>query len=263
MKSLGKLPIRSCRAAGFTGLVLVVMLGTGVCRAADVLTPEARLAPLLGIPYRQDGALDEHGVYTLFARPEKRFTSPGLNCSGFVLAAARRLLGKPYPLAEAGRDRLGDSGEQAPLGRDWDFGWDLIMNLSEGFERRLLLPASGGRESLDPALASGNGPRGFPLTAAATWTELERRVRPGFVYLLSFNKTTGKKAAPLLHYHVGLLLRSATGELLLFQTTSQSGKSSCRNLSDPAERQRFRKAFADRGGREKKLLVLEVRLPDS
>ena len=222
-------------------------------------TPEETLRPLLGIAYRPDGAQDAKGRYTLFANQAKQFTSPGLNCSGFVVAAARLLLHKLYPLGEVARDRLGDSGPKA-AGQDWDFGWDAILNISEGFERRFLLPASEGRNA-DPAQCTGAHPLGFPLTAKETWAELEERLRPGYVYLLSFSRTTGKKAAPLQHYHVGLLLRSASGDLLLFQTTTQSGKSSCRNLSDPQELARFRKAFADRPGREKKLLVLEVPLP--
>ena len=223
-------------------------------------TPEEILRPLLGIAYRPDGAQDEKGRYTLFANQSKHFTSPGLNCSGFAVAAARLLLHKPYPLDDIARDRLGNSGPKAAAGQDWDFGWDAILNLSEGFERRFLLPASEGMDA-DPAQCTGAYPLGFPLTAKETWADLEERLRPGYVYLLSFSSTTGKKAAPLQHYHVGLLLRSASGDLLLFQTTTQSGKSSCRNLSDPQELTRFRKAFADRPGREKKLLVLEVLLP--
>ncbi len=36
----------------------------------------------LGIPYRDDGALDARGYFTTFADPERILDTPGLNCSG-------------------------------------------------------------------------------------------------------------------------------------------------------------------------------------
>ena len=230
-------------------------------------SPEARLLPLLGIPYRDDGAQDLKGTYTLFARPGARFASPGLNCSGFVLAAARILLDSRLSPVEAGKDRLGDSGENAARGKDWDFGWDVIMNISEGHPRRMLLPraGSGGKETgadvMDPVESTGAGPLGYPLTAPETWAELRDRVLPDHLYLLSFNKPAGKNPYDLLHYHVGILLRGSSGELLLCQTTSQSGVSSCRNMADPGVVRTFRKQFADRRGLSKRMVVLEVPLP--
>ena len=252
-------------------MVLTAVLVYGQpCRAgqmaekqpAQPLSPEERLRPVLGIPYRDDGVQDLQGNYTLFARPEARFASSGLNCSGFVLAAARILLDSRLSPAEAGRDRLGDSGEDAVRGKDWDFGWDVILNISEGHPRRMLLPRDGtGAETMDPAESTGAGPLGYPLTAPETWAELQDRVLPGHLYLLSFNKPAIQKPYDLLHYHVGILLRGSSGELLLCQTTSQSGVSSCRNMADPGVARTFRKHFADRRGLPKRMVVLEAPLP--
>ena len=96
------------------------------------------LAPLLGQPFRVDGAQDEEGRWVTFNRPDKISSAPGFNCSGFTVAAARLLLARPFSLAEATRDRRGDSGPGSPLGPDWDFGLDLIFNLSEGRAVRTL-----------------------------------------------------------------------------------------------------------------------------
>ena len=39
----------------------------------------AKLKPYLGVPYRNDGALNTHGEYTTFTKPTFRFKEPGLN----------------------------------------------------------------------------------------------------------------------------------------------------------------------------------------
>lgn len=102
-------------------------------QGATSATAEQLLAPLLNIPYRADGAVTQAGVYTTFADPHKRFTSPGLNCSGFVLAAARLLFRSSLSVEAAGFDRWNDSGPDSPLGHDWDYGWDLLCNLVDNF----------------------------------------------------------------------------------------------------------------------------------
>ena len=56
----------------------------------------------------RDGAIDDQGRFTLFARPEQEFKSPGLNCSGLVTGISRAILGRRLPLSEIQADRLGD-----------------------------------------------------------------------------------------------------------------------------------------------------------
>ncbi len=223
-------------------------------------SPEEALSPLLGISYRLDGAIDETGRFTLFADPQQTFSQAGLNCSGFVVQAGRILLKNNLSLAAASRDRLNDSGPGAPDGHDWDFGWDLIMNISEGLPRQMLLPQG---ESLDPALASGHAPRGFDLHAPETWTELQSRLQPGYVYLLSFNKEVRGRGNPLRHYHVGLLLPDAAGAVWLYQTTPESRKVTRRNLMLDHMRAEFLRSFANTGKVRKKMIVIEVKLPES
>ena len=70
----------------------------------------------LGIPYRDDGAIDSNGNFTTFSRPDTILSTPGLNCSGLVLSASRFLFGKNFALSEAVRDRQGNSGPGARLG---------------------------------------------------------------------------------------------------------------------------------------------------
>lgn len=239
-----------CRAAAYAG-------PAAASPAPVAGTPEAALSPLQGLPYRVDGAVNDQGKYALFREPEKRLPSPGLNCSGFVLEASRLLLHADIPLMGAVRDRLGDSGRNAPLGQDWDFGWDLVLNISEGHPRSLLLP---GGESADPAGLSGEI-RGFDPHNPATWKELSARLRPGYLYLFSFNKPSARKGYTRQHYHVGLALVSAEGRIWYYHTTPTAGKVIRRDLATDRGRASFLRSFAGTAGKRKMVAIVEVRLP--
>lgn len=216
-------------------------------------TAPALLAPLLNIPYRQDGTATDTGEYTVFASPQKRFATPGLNCSGFVVAACRVLF--HMDTAQATADRLGDSGSGSPYGADWDYGWDLVCNLSEGRHPRFLLPDG---TSLDPASLNGITARGYDLHAPGQLDALLARMRSDHLYLVSFNKLDTKTAAVPLHYHVALMLLDGDGQPLLYQTTTQHAKSYVRNLASPRERLQFLKAFANTKSGKKHLAVIEI-----
>ena len=213
----------------------------------------------MGLPYRDDGTVDENGRYSLFATPEKTFPSPGLNCSGFVVSASRFMLRRNITTAQAVRDRLGDSGPDSPKGQDWDFGWDLILNASEGSTRTLLLP---GGATADPASRSGTF-RGYDLHDPATWKELRARMKPGKLYLVSFSKETTRKGYTLMHYHVGFILPTERGELWLYQTTPEFGKVNRRDLGTQEGLASFLRSFANTGKVRKMIAVLEVALPGS
>jgi hypothetical protein len=227
----------------------------GVSPASD---PDRVMEGFLGLPYREDGAINENGEYTLFSDQGRRFLSPGLNCSGLVLESSRLLLGKNVTLHDAMRDRLGDSGPGASSGEDWDFGWDLILNISEGFSRRFLLP---GGIAAEPSLGTGMSPRGYDIRQDATWKELPERLTPGHFYLVSLNVEGRRAGYGLQHYHVGCIHIASTGEAWFYQTTGKSGGVNRRDLKSRQGRASFRKAFADTGGVSKKMLVLEVDLP--
>ncbi|MDR1946311.1 MAG: hypothetical protein LBQ51_04000 [Desulfovibrio sp.] len=221
--------------------------------------PDAAAAAFVGIPYRPDGAIDEKGRFTLFARPELSFSGPGLNCSGLVLGISRFLLGRNISLEDAARDRLGDSGPNAPEGEDWDFGRDLILNISQGTPRTLLLP---GFRIADPDIGSGAAPRGFDIHEESSLPELSGRMRRGFFYLVSFSVEGHRRGYGLQHYHVGLILPSAKGEAWFYQTSGRRGSSVRWDLNSEHGRAAFRRAFANTGNKRKMMLVVEADLPN-
>ncbi|MDR0826576.1 MAG: hypothetical protein LBN33_01680 [Desulfovibrio sp.] len=230
----------------------------GLGKLAKATDPHTVAESFLGIPYRVDGAIDDQGFFTLFADPARRFSSPGLNCSGLVLGMSRFLLQKNIPLQGVLRDRLGDSGPGAKLGEDWDFGWDLVMNISEGIPRTLLLPDFA---VADPVAGSGIGPRGYDIHKPGSLEELGRRLRPGFLYLVSMSVEGRREGYPLSHYHVGLILVNGKGQAWFYQTTGRGGAANRRDLKSAAGRESFRKSFANGGDNRRMLLVVEVDLP--
>lgn len=221
---------------------------------ADSAALNSRASAFLGIPYRDDGALDESGRYTTFSNPERTSSEPGLNCSGLVLALSRALLGCRQTLAEAGVDRRGDSGAVSPLGQDWDYGWDLILNLSDGFVRNALLP--GGAVAVPEAMEEGEGP-GFLLGSAAAWQSILPRLKPGRVYLGSMNRPGGYAPYRLLHHHVVVLLPDGEGRCWLYQATARDGVHRL-DLRTAAGLRRLQEQFPDRSEGPERILILEV-----
>ena len=227
-------------------------------RTSAASEPEAILESLLGIPYRNDGAIDEYGRYTLFADPERLFDTPGLNCSGLVLEGSRFLLAKNFTLNQVKKDRLGDSAPGSPHGEDWDFGWDLIMNISEGFSRSILLP---GNKTFDPSGATGFAPRGYDLHKDETWKELPGRLRRGYLYLVSMNVKGRRKGYNLVHYHVGLIHVDKAGKAWFYQTTGKGKVANRRDVGSEKGQLSLKQAFANSGQQRRMMLVLEVALP--
>lgn len=221
-------------------------------------SPERILNSFLGIPYRVNGGVNEKGNYVLFNRPERVQITPGLNCSGFVLAASRFLLDKNIALSAATRDRLGDSSGNSDYGQDWDFGWDLILNIAEGFPANFILP---GGQTADVAQVNAFSPRGYDLHDPSIWLELQERLEPGYLYLVSFNKDSARRGYAMLHYHVGLMYADNSGNIWLYNTTGAAGKVYRRNLSDKNQRAIFLRSFANSKKAKKYLLILAVKLP--
>lgn len=228
----------------------------GITVAAPL--PQAVPEAFLGIPYRVDGAIDENGGYTTFADRSRRFATPGLNCSGLVLGISRFLLGRNITLDEAVRDRLGDSGPGAPGGEDWDFGWDLVMNISEGLPRRWLTPGMG---TAAAESCSGSTCAGYLVRDDATWRELPGRFRPGRLYLLSLTDYGRRRGYGLQHYHVGLVHVASEGQAWFYQTTGKGARANRRDLKSAGGVDSFRRSFSDNGKTGKSVLVLEVDLP--
>jgi cell wall-associated NlpC family hydrolase len=201
---------------------------------------------------------DPSGRHTLIADPSATFASPGFNCSGFVTTASRKLLARPLPLDAIKRDRKGDSGPGSPLGEDWDFGYDLILNITEGLPRRLLAPA-GRLPSApgDPAAWDAARFRGFPLHDASAWNAVLPLIRPGELALAAFSKEKGGR---LYYYHVGLLVTDANGRTFLYHATPGQGTHRL-ELSSPAGMAAFAKEFGEKRFGEKWIALLVVPLP--
>ncbi|NMC47924.1 MAG: hypothetical protein GYA47_00610 [Desulfovibrio sp.] len=260
----------------FRGITLIVAV-LAACLAAPVLaqgdpvplpealapalkraaTPDHTAAAFLSIPYRDDATVDESGRFTLFEHPETTLASPGLNCSGFVLSLSRFLLQKNITLAQAKKDRAGDSGPQSPHGRDWDFGLDLVLNIAEGLPVRAVLPDGA---SPDVTQATGRDLRGFPIADAAAWARVLPRLRPGFVYLASISKPVKKRGYTLLHYHVALILPAPDGTVSVYHATPGSGSHRV-VISTPQGLAQFQSQFRDKVPGEKRILLLEAPLP--
>ena len=230
------------------------MLSPGPIRAAA--DPTVVLSPLLGIPYRNDGVTDPAGRFTLFADPAATFTKPGLNCSGFVVTASRALLGRPLDIAATARDRKGDSGPTSPRGQDWDFGYDLILNITDGLPRQVLVPDG---SSPNPDAADPADLRGFPLHDTTAWAAVLPRIRPGRLVLASLSKVAGGR---LLFYHVGLLVADPAGRIWFYQATPGQGVHRL-ELDTPAGLAALGREFAEKKFGDKRILLLAVPLPPS
>jgi len=206
----------------------------------------AGIQNFLGIPYVEDGVLDERNRWVSFTHPDTPLARPGLNCSGFVVAAARQLLGCRLGLAQITRDRLGDSGEGAALGKDWDFGWDLILNLSDGRGRRWILPE--GAMPVGPK--DGRSVQGFPIQDEKAWARVLPLMKKDCIYLASLSRNEGHG---IRHHHVALLLRDALNRTWFYQTLP-AGHSHRLELSAPRGFERLCAMF----GPGEWILILEV-----
>jgi len=212
----------------------------------------------LGIPYRDDGTLDDRGYFTTFDRPDRLLDTPGMNCSGLVVSVSRFLLNRNWKLDDVMRDRQGNSGAGAPLGKDWDFGWDLVLNLTEGLPRKIIMPD---RRNYTLDGADGMSLRGFDLHDSAAWRDVLSQMQPGRMYLGSISKPADIPGYKLLHYHVVLMLPDGKGGVWLYHATRRSQVHRM-NIASPQGMERFMSQFRGNRGGAKKILIIEAMLPD-
>lgn len=190
---------------------LPVLLPTALAASAQAVPGPRSLAPLIGIPYVDDAVTDARGRTVTFRAPDRALPSRGLNCSGFVVEAARRLWGYAGSPREAARDRAGDSGPEAESGEDWDFGYDLVLNLSEGLERRWL-SAQGPR----PADAPARSLQGWPARDRNGWRRALADLPPAQPGLVAFSRTEAD--GRVRFHHVAVVLRDGRGRIGFWQT---------------------------------------------
>lgn len=212
----------------------------------------------LGIPYRDDGALDENGVFTTFDKSNRQFDTPGLNCSGLVVSISRYLYNKNWSLQDVSHDRQNNSGAGAPLGQDWDFGFDLVLNLAEGHNPRVITPDG---RTQDLRNADGLTLRGFDLDDYEAWSRVLSKMKPGKAYFGSISRPTSQKGYKLLHYHVVLMLPDKNGSVWLYHATRRSNVHKM-NINSNQGLNRFMSQFRGARGDEKKILIIEADLPD-
>lgn len=212
----------------------------------------------LGIPYRDDGALDNKGYFTTFSQPDRFFDSPGLNCSGLVVSISRFLFDRNWSLEEVTRDRQGNSGPDSPNGKDWDFGWDLILNISDGVQRRVIMPDD---QNYSIESADGTTLRGFDLHDANAWRNVLEKMKPGRVYLGSISRNARERGNRLLHYHVVLMLPDEKGGVQLYHATRRSQVHRI-NIHSQQGLNRFMGQFSGARGDVKKILIVEAILPN-
>ncbi|NDV25664.1 hypothetical protein [Desulfovibrio sp. JC010] len=209
-----------------------------------------------GIPYRGDAAVNRNGEFTLFAQPEILLKKPGLNCSGFTVAASRYYFGRNYNLSDTTLDRLADSGPDSPYGEDWDFGYDLILNVTEGMKRRPMLPFG---ETAVIEDNNGMTLRGFELSDHAAWADVIKQMTPGHVYLFSMSKPIKFKNYRMLHYHVGLIVPDDNGHVWLCHATRNSGVNKV-DITNTANIEQIIKANPDSDLGVRKILIIEAPL---
>jgi len=262
---------RICKAANpFLALLIgiCVLIGGG-CAAGGkpspaglTIRPDSKtanldiLANFEGVPYRPDGAINRSGEYTFFSDQQARPASPGLNCSGFLVASSRYLFGRNYQLNQVRADRLADSGPYSALGQDWDFGYDLILNLTEGMPRKVMLPFGG---SADIENSNGADLRGFELHDLQAWADVMARMTPGHAYLFSMSKPVRFRNYQLLHHHVGVIIPDHAGHLWLSQATVGAGVSTV-DIAATDRLQSILAANPDVSLGKRKILIIEVPL---
>ena len=217
-------------------------------------TPQNILPVFLGIPYRPDGIINDDGHYATFNAPEVTFRQPGLNCSGFVLAASRIMLKSNLLIADCIRDREGDSGPNAKDGHDWDFGFDLVMNISEGWPRKVLAPL---KSSASPDKMTGKTVPTFDPHDASFAADLLPQIQENGFYLVSFSRHATPASPPRLHYHTGIIVREGD-KVWLYSTTNNSGKIIRHNLATEEGLARFRTSFNNAKGSYKHLTIIFV-----
>jgi hypothetical protein len=208
------------------------------------------------IPYRDDAAVSSEGDFTFFAEPGVFLKKPGLNCSGFTVSASRYYFNRNFNLTDTTIDRLADSGPDSPYGEDWDFGYDLILNITEGLPRKVVLPYG-----QNAVIEDGNGMtlRGFKLSDRTAWADVVKQMTPGHVYLFSMSKNINYKKYRVLHYHVGLILPDGKGHVWLCHATRNSGVNKV-DISNPENLEPIIKANPDSGLGPREILIIEAPL---
>lgn len=217
------------------------------------------LEKFLGIPFLVDGAQNQDGRWVTFNEPDLNLGSPGFNCSGFTVAAARELLGRNFSLTEAGFDRRGDSGPGAELGQDWDFGLDLILNLAEAYPHRYLPEPENPDESPRVFLRPGRSLGWGVSIHSPDFERILKQINPGNFCFFVFSRPDKRFPAGLSYYHVGVIIPE--GQAMWLYHVTKGAKTSRIDIGSRDGLARLRRYFKPIENGERRVFMIEVSPP--
>jgi hypothetical protein len=198
--------------------------------------------------------VSDQGEWSLWADPSRAFRSPGLNCSGFLLSAARFLTGRNIAAESARLDFFGDSGPDSEWGEDWDFGLDVALNLA-GWDSPIQPPAAG------PAITVNAWGRKVGLGAdihGEDFPKLIESLPPGTMWFFAVSKPDRRFRGGVSYYHNGLLLVSEKSAWM-YHATRRAGVHRV-DLKNPQSLKTFRASFPPvKNHGERRILFAEAR----
>lgn len=210
---------------------------------------------LLGAKYRKDGVTNRFGLYTLFEKQELFFKDPGFNCSGFVLTMSRILLNNSINIDEARKDLNENSSSGSEFGQDWDFGRDLIMNITSPYGFNIILPNSESSNSFD---INAFKSLGFSLHDLENWKNIFPQIKNDKVYFVAFSRKAIASGYKYLYYHVAIIVKDSADAIWLYHATPGEGAHRI-FMNSKQGMKKFQEEFKEKKGFPKKLLIIEVK----
>ncbi|MDR1607734.1 MAG: hypothetical protein LBT38_04915 [Deltaproteobacteria bacterium] len=224
----------------------------------DSAEPQAILAAFLGLPFREDGVINDQGDYSSWAKPGQTFKTPGFNCSGWVASVARFIWGENLSLADLSRDRQNDSGPDAPLGWDWDFGLDVALNLAEGKFSRFLPEL----QTLAYSFNATQKPVGLGVDIhGPDFLALLKELRADRIYIFVISKPNRRFKGGLSYYHLGFVYLDAQGGIWLQHATARSGVNRV-NLAHSTGLATFKRYYPPARSGERRIVFIELFWPE-
>lgn len=217
---------------------------------SQAMEPEKVFYMFKGIPYRSDGVLNKEAEFTKFANRNQNFSTPGLNCSGLVVSAFRYITGNNIKLDNAIKDINQDSEST-----DWDYGYDLILTLSKGYDRRVIMPYN--KKSFIKN-STGSTLRGFEIGDISAWEDIFKKMKTNKLYMFTISKPVKKtKDYMFLFHHVGLIALDKEKNVLICHATRKSGIY-VGNLKNKKILKHFIESYKNTKYGLRKILIIEV-----
>lgn len=173
------------------------------------------LEPFLDIPYRANGTTNSDERYVVFSNPKDTYKRAGLSGSGFVHAAAKQLLGQDFTPEEIKYDLNQNSGKNSPLGYNWDFAKDVILNIAKHFKYHFI-----NEENID---LNSTSSQGFKLNDIKMWKEVFKKIKKQNIYLVAFSKPSQKKGYKYVYYHPAIIVKDNNNNIFLYHSTPKQG----------------------------------------